>query len=130
MQPERVHHWLSTHSYWAQGIPFETVKTMIRHSYCVGAFQEENQVGFARLITDYATFAYLADVYVEEAHRGRGLSHAMLEKLMAAPFVPRLRKLFLATKDAHSLYARYGFSAPAHPERLMEITRHDCYLSK
>lgn len=129
MQARRVHGWLSKHSYWAQGIPLPTVETMILHSYCIGVFHEEIQVGFARLVTDYATFAYLADVYVEDAHRGRGLSISMLDALLSEPFIKGLRKLFLATMDAHKLYFRYGFQKVAMPERLMEISKKNCYPS-
>ncbi|MBS1615807.1 MAG: GNAT family N-acetyltransferase [Bacteroidetes bacterium] len=129
MQPQRVHEWLSKHSYWAQGIPLATVELMIKHSYCVGVFHLDEQVGFARFVTDFATFAYLADVYVEEAHRGRRLSISMLDALMAAHFVKGLRKLFLATLDAHELYARYGFQQASMPERLMEISKKNGYTS-
>ncbi len=127
MQPERIHRWLSEHSYWAKGIPFETVKTAIAHSFCIGVFADGVQVGFARFITDYAVFAYLADVYVEEEHRGRGLSKRLMNALMMQPFVAGLRGLKLGTHDAHGLYAQYGFKSPAHPERAMEIVHFNSY---
>jgi len=130
MQTKRIHRWLNEHSYWAKGIPLETVETSIRHSCCVGAFLKEEQIGFARLVTDYATFAYLADVYVEEAHRGLGLSHAMLHELMEAPFVKGLRKILLSTLDAQTLYLKHGFQVLKNPERVMEITRFHAYDSK
>ncbi len=127
MQPERIHGWLSEHSYWAKGIPFETVQTVIANSFCIGVFADDIQVGFARFVTDYAVFAYLADVYVEEAHRGRGLSKRLMDALMAQPFVAGLRGLKLGTLDAHGLYAQYGFKPLAHPERSMEIVHFNTY---
>ena len=127
MQPERIHSWLSTHSYWAKDIPFETLYTTMQHSFCVGVFHNGIQVGFARFVTDYAVFAYMADVYVEEAHRGLGLSKRMMETLMGQPWIKGLRRLMLATKDAYGLYAQYGFRPIAHPERLMEIVQRDGY---
>ena len=127
MQPVYVHRWLNECSHWARGIPYDTVATMIEHSFCAGAFADGVQIGFARLITDYSIFAYLADVYVEEAHRGLGLSKQMMEALLGAPFVQNLRRLFLATKDAHSLYERYGFAPLRYPERMMEIFHEDLY---
>ena len=128
MQPERIHRWLSEHAYWAKGIPIETVQTVIANSFCIGVFADGVQVGFARVVTDYAVFAYLADVYVEEAHRGRGLSKQMMEILMAQPWIAGLRRLMLATQDAHGLYAQHGFKALAHPERVMEIVQFQTYL--
>ncbi len=130
MQPDRIHHWLSRHSHWAQGIPYDTVAQMIAHSFCVGAFADGVQIGFGRLITDYSVIAYLADVYIEEPHRGQGLSKQMMDALLAAPFVAGLRRLFLATKDAHGLYARYGFGALRYPERMMEIFHIDLYTQQ
>jgi GNAT superfamily N-acetyltransferase len=130
MQAGRIHGWLAEHSYWAKDIPFQTVQTMIDHSFCVGVCYESRQVGFARFITDYAVFAYLADVYVEEAHRGIGLSKAMMGLLMTQPWVQSLRKLSLATMDAHSLYEQYGFRPLQNPGRMMEITRKDIYPQK
>jgi GNAT superfamily N-acetyltransferase len=127
MQVERIHHWLSQRSYWAKGIPFETVTTAVKHSFCIGTFHHDIQNGFARFITDYAVFAYLADVYVEEAHRGLGLSKAMMEVLMQEPWVKKLRRLLLATKDAHGLYAQFGFGPLEHPERMMGILQANPY---
>lgn len=100
---------------------------MIAHSACAGAFYKGEQIGFARFVTDYSVFAYLADVYVEEAHRGLGISKRMMEALMDMPWVPGLRRLLLATKDAHGLYAQYGFGPLRYSERMMEILRNDLY---
>ncbi len=122
-----VHHWLSTEAYWCKNIPFDVVKTAFDNSYCIGILKDGRQVGYARFITDYAVFAYLADVYVEEAHRGLGLSKKMMEVLMNLDWVKTLRRLTLATLDAHGLYEQFGFKQPALPERLMEITRPAIY---
>ena len=122
-----IHRYLSEESYWAQDIPFEAVKQSFDHSFVIGVLHGTVQVGYARLVTDYVTFGYLADVYVLEAHRGQGLSKKMMEVLMALPWVGSLRHLLLATADAHGLYAQFGFSAPARPERLMQIIRPNIY---
>lgn len=123
MQPERIHHWLSTESYWAKDIPTDIFHTSFDHSYTIGILKEGVQVGYARMVTDYATFAYLADVYVEDAHRGQSLAKKMIEILMAQEWTKKLRRLMLATLDAHGLYADFGFVQPAFPERYMEINR-------
>jgi RimJ/RimL family protein N-acetyltransferase/GNAT superfamily N-acetyltransferase len=123
MQPEVVHAWLSTKSYWLPGISFETVKTAFDNSFCIAVLHDGVQVGYARFVTDYVIFAYLADVHVDEAHRGKGLSKKMMETLLALDWVKKLRKLVLMTRDAHGLYAQYGYTAPAFPERYMEIAR-------
>lgn len=123
MQLERIHHWLSTRSYWAPGIPREVVQVAIDHSFVVGAFYEGAQIAFARCCTDYAVFAYLADVYVEEEHQGKGIGKRMMALIMSQPWMSGLRRLMLATRDAHSLYAGFGFTHVQHPERLMEIVR-------
>lgn len=127
MQLPRIHHWLHHRSYWAKGIPLETVQTMIANSFCIGVFGDGVQIGFARFVTDYAVFAYLADVYIEEEHRGQGLSKQMMEVLMSQPWIKALRRLALGTMDAHGLYKQFGFEPLEHPERLMEITRPDIY---
>lgn len=127
MQVERIHRWLSTKSHWAINIPYDTVKTFVEHSFCAGVFRDGIQIGFARFITDYSVFAYLADVYIEEEHRGKGLSKQLVELMMNEDWVKKLRRLFLATKDAHTLYARYGFGQLHYPERMMEIFKIDLY---
>lgn len=130
MDTEAIYTYLSTESYWAKGIPFVTVNNAIKNSFCVGIFKEEKQVGFARLVTDYATFAYLADVYILEAHRNKGLSKALMAHIMNLDWVAGLRRISLATKDAHELYRQFGFESPAKPETLMEITRPEIYQKK
>ncbi|MBI1213236.1 MAG: GNAT family N-acetyltransferase [Alphaproteobacteria bacterium] len=118
-----IHGFLST-SYWSPGIPREVVERAIANSLCFGVYaQDGGQVGFARLVTDRATFAYLADVFVLEEHRGKGVSKRLMEAIVAHPELQGLRRWTLATRDAHSLYARYGFTPIAKPDRMME--RHD-----
>lgn len=123
LQPEAVHRWLSEESYWSKGIPYEVVKASFDHSYTIGALFEGRQIAYARLVTDYATFAYLADVYVEAPHRGKGLSKELLQLLMGQDWVKGLRRIMLATLDAQPLYEQFGFVQPAFPERFMEISR-------
>lgn len=121
-----IHAFLST-SYWSPGVPLQVVEKAIAGSLCIGALHCGAQVGFARLVTDRATFAYLADVYVLPEHRGQGVSRAMLKALFAHPDVQGLRRMMLATRDAHALYAKFGFTPLAAPERFMELHRPDVY---
>ena len=123
---DAIHAFL-TESYWSPGISRDVVARAIAGSVCVGAFQGDAQVGFARLVTDKATFAYLADVYVLVEHRGQGLARAMLDALFADANLPGLRRIMLATRDAHELYAKYGFTPLGAPERFMELHRPDVY---
>jgi len=106
-------------SYWSPGIPLATVERAIANSLTIAVFHAGQQVAMARLVTDFATMAYLADVYVLEQHRGRGLSKAMLAYLHARPDLQGLRRWLLFTRDAHSLYARFGWTPLPHPERAM-----------
>lgn len=125
-----VHAYL-TRSYWAEGISLELVKKCIDGSLCVGVYHPDaGQVGFARVVTDRATFAYLCDVYVLENHRGRGLGKWLMEAVMAHPDLQGLRRFVLVTQDAHALYRPFGFTAPAFPERYMEIARPGLYLQR
>lgn len=130
MDIDSIHHFLSTQSYWAKGISFEIVKESLRNSFCIGTFYKNKQVGFARLITDYATFAYLADVYVIDAHRRKGISKMMIKHMMDQEWTNYLRRLLLATLDAHSLYSQFGYLPLKNPERFMEINRPDIYITK
>jgi GNAT superfamily N-acetyltransferase len=109
-------------SYWAKGIPREIVDRSIEGSLCFGLYEDGRQVGFARVITDLATFAYLADVYVLESHRGRGLATWLMESILGHPKLQGLRRWMLVTRDAHPLYRKVGFRDLAHPERIMEMT--------
>jgi GNAT superfamily N-acetyltransferase len=123
-----VHAYL-TRSYWAEGISLELVKRCVAGSLCFGVYHSSaGQVGFARVITDRASFAYLCDVYVLEDHRGRGLSKWMMEAVTAHPDLQGLRRFVLVTKDAHELYRPFGFTAPIQPDGYMEIARPGLYL--
>ena len=116
-----IHEFL-TASYWATGIPRDVVDRSIDGALCFGVFEDGRQVGFARVITDSATFAYLADVFVLESHRGRGLAAWLMECILAHPDLQGLRRWMLLTRDAHPLYRKRGFRDLAHPERVMEMT--------
>ncbi len=115
-----IHAFLSQ-IYWSPGISLHTVQTAIDNSVCFGALLGAEQVGFARVVTDKATFAYLADVYVLEAHRSVGLSRRMLEAVSQHPDLQGLRRMLLVTRDAHGLYAKFGFKPLAAPDRFMEL---------
>ncbi len=127
MDVQAIHSWLSTRSYWSNDIPFVTVKTAFENSFCIGALYNGEQIAYARLVTDYATFAYLADVYVKEEHRGVGISKKMMEMLFGMDWVKGLRRIMLATKGAQELYRKYEFTECKFPERIMELTRPDIY---
>ncbi|HXB01350.1 MAG TPA: GNAT family N-acetyltransferase [Opitutaceae bacterium] len=117
-------------SYWAQGIPLETVERSLKNSLCFGAYTEAcEQVGLARVISDFATFAWLADVYVLDAHRGHGLSKALMRAVVSHPRLQGLRRFQLVTRDAHNLYAQFGFTPLAHPARQMEKSVASPYLN-
>jgi GNAT superfamily N-acetyltransferase len=126
IDPVAAHAYL-TRSYWSPGIPLETVKEALANSLCVAVFHRGAQVAMARLVTDYATMAYLADVYVLEEHRRQGLSHAMLEWFNGHPKLRGLRRWILFTQDAQRLYAQHGWTAYPYPERLMVRDRPDIY---
>jgi GNAT superfamily N-acetyltransferase len=104
-----IHEWLSNESYWAKDIPFQTVMKALNHSLCFGLYFHKQQVGFARVVTDRATFAYLADVFILDAHRGKGLSKWMMETIHAHPELQGLRRWMLVTRDAHGLYENCGW---------------------
>ena len=114
-----IHGFLST-SYWSPNIARETVRRAIENSLCFGVYLGNQQVGFARVITDGATFAYLADVFVLEDYRGRGLSKRLMDAIVNHPHLQGLRRWMLSTRDAHRLYAQYGFTSLATPEKVME----------
>jgi GNAT superfamily N-acetyltransferase len=115
-----VHGYLSE-SYWARGIPLGLVKKSIENSLCFGVYDEGSgaQVGFARVISDYATFAYLADVFILEEYRGRGLSKWLMQCILDHPDLQLPRSFYLATRDAHGLYSQFGFAPVESPERYM-----------
>lgn len=122
-----IHAFLSGHSSWATGISYELVSKSIEHSLCFGGFLGDAQVAFARVISDYSTFANLVDVFVLPGHRGQGHGKALMDAVMAHPQLQGLRRFTLATGDAHELYARYGFTAPRFPASLMERYAPDVY---
>jgi GNAT superfamily N-acetyltransferase len=135
LQLDVVHGFLTT-SYWSAGIPRETVERAARHSLAFGVYETagdgeaggaERQVGYARVITDRTTFAYLADVFVLESHRGRGLARWLMEVILAHPELQGLRRWMLVTRDAHGLYERVGFAPPLNPQGIMVRLRPDPY---
>jgi GNAT superfamily N-acetyltransferase len=115
-----VHRFISEESYWGRGRPLEVVRRAVEHSLPFGIYRGAELVGFARVVTDYATFAWVADVFVVAAHRGRGLSKWLLEVMLAHPDLQGFRRWLLATKDAHGLYRQFGFQDLRRPERFME----------
>ena len=128
-----IHGFLANESYWAKGVPPATVKKAIKHSFCFGVYQGGRQVGFARVITDYATTAYVGDVFILEPFRGKGLGKRLIKTIVDHPRLDGLRLWFLGTKDAHGLYQRYGFrnvSESPIMERLMTILDPDVWTRK
>jgi len=127
-------HAFLTRAYWCEGIPLALIERAIAHSLCIALHAgadggHPGQVGFARVVTDRTTFAYLCDVYVLEDHRGQGLADWMVQSLLAHPDLQGLRRFMLFTRDAHPLYARHGFKPLATPDRGMEVVRPGIYLT-
>ena len=129
MDLDAIHAYL-TRSYWSEGISKELVSRAMAGSLCFGLFDGGRQVGFARVVTDRATYAYLCDVYVLEEYQGRGLGTWMTRELMTHSDLQGLRRWALVTRDAHGLYEKVGFAAPANPAGLMEIARPGMYLKR
>jgi GNAT superfamily N-acetyltransferase len=123
-----LHQYLST-TYWSQGLPLETLKKAIAGSLCFGAYIDNQQVGFARVITDRATFAYLCDVFVIDSYQGHGIGRQLMEQVIHHPDLQGLRRFVLVTRDAHGLYERFGFTPLIRPQGYMEILRPDIYRS-
>jgi N-acetylglutamate synthase-like GNAT family acetyltransferase len=123
-----VHHFLSIESYWAKGIPREIVARAVQHSICFSVLHEGALIGFARVTSDHATVAYVGDVFVLPAHRGRGIATWMMECISAHPDLQGLRRWMLATADAHGLYAKFGFTPMKAPARWMEKHDPDVYM--
>ena len=120
LQFSAIYHFLSVDSYWAQGRTLETIRTSIQHSLCFGIYLDGEQVGFARIVTDYATFAWLCDVFIREDQRGHGLGKWLVQTIVAHPELNTIKRMLLATRDAHELYRRYGdFEPLPNPERWM-----------
>lgn len=125
-----VHHYLCHDSYWANGIPLDIVMRSIDNSLCFGVYYEGKQAGFARVISDFATFAYLGDVFILPEHRGKGLSKWLMLVIMNHPELQGLRRFILTTKDAHGLYAQFGFIPYPQPGRLMGKNDPEIYKKK
>jgi GNAT superfamily N-acetyltransferase len=123
----KVIHGFLTGSYWAKGIPSEVVSRSMRNSLCFGVYKQGRQIGFARVISDFATFAYIADVFVLEAFRGQGLGKWMMEAITRHPQLQGLRRWTLATRDAHPLYAQFGFTPLNKPGNFMELLNPSVY---
>jgi GNAT superfamily N-acetyltransferase len=124
---ELIHKFLSEESYWAQGRTIDQTRTAIRNSLCFGVYLDDRQVGFARAVSDFATFAYVGDVFVLSEFRGRGISKLLMETIVSHPDLQGLRRWLLATRDAHGLYEQFEFSSLKFPERWMERTAPDAY---
>ncbi len=129
LQIEVIHNFLRT-AYWSKGIPIETIQIAIQNSHCFGVYKSNMQVGFARVITDEATFAYLSDVFIDTHHRGKGLSKELVSFILNYPRFQNLRRFCLMTQDAHTLYEKFGFKATETPQNFMEIKDNDVYLKK
>jgi GNAT superfamily N-acetyltransferase len=128
-----IHAFLANESYWAKGIPLGVVKRSIKNSFCFGVYQGDKQVGFARVITDYATTAYVGDVFILGPFRGKGLGKRLVKTIVEHPKLDGLRLWFLGTKDAHGLYRKYGFRNVAETpimERLMAMLDQDVWTRK
>jgi len=124
-----IHNFLKE-TYWAKNVPLEVVEKSIENSICFGVYFHDDQIGFARVVTDYSTCAYIADVFILNEFRGRGLSKWLMKVIMNYPELQNLKRWMLGTKDAHSLYSQFGFSSPQHPDWLMEISNLEIYNDK
>ncbi len=122
LDTEVIHSFLSG-SYWAKGRPLSIIKKSIENSLCFGVYLDNKQIGFARVVTDYATFAYIADVFILKEHRGKGISKKLVSAILDNPDLKTIRRWMLATKDAHNLYSKFGFRLLKNPERFMEIVK-------
>ncbi|MDP9954570.1 GNAT family N-acetyltransferase [Epilithonimonas hungarica] len=121
MDIETIHHYLSEESYWAKGVSREIVEKSIANSFCFGVFHQDLQVGFAKVITDFTTIAYLGDVFILDEFRGLGLSKLLMENIMNHPELQGLRRWILLTADAHELYKKFGWNNIKEPARWMEV---------
>lgn len=127
LQLDAIHEFLSTKAYWCLKIPKERVQTAIANSLCFGVYHKDKQIGFARIISDLATVAYLGDVYILEEYRGKGLSKWLVETIMAHPDLQGLRRWILLTGDAHGLYRQFGWTDIADPSKWMEVHNKNVY---
>lgn len=124
-----IHHFLSN-SYWSPGIPKKMVLKSIRNSLCFGIYYKNEQIGFARVITDFTSFGYLADVFVSEGYRGKGYSKLLMIAILKHPELQNFRRWMLATRDAHGLYRQFGFTEIPNPENFMQIHKPDIYRKR
>lgn len=124
---DAIHNFLSTKAYWSLNIPKEKVEVSIKNSLCFGLYENSKQIGFARVITDFSTIAYLGDVYILEEHRGKGLSKWLMETIMSFPELQGLRRWILLTGDAHKLYRKYGWTDLADSTNWMELHNKNVY---
>jgi GNAT superfamily N-acetyltransferase len=124
-----IHRFLSQRSYWATDVPMEVVDRSIEHSLCFGLYKMGRQIGFARAVTDLATFAWLADVFIADEERGSGYGKKLVAAIVAHPGLQGLRRVMLGTRDAHTLYEQFGFTGLKYPERFMEMIRQTSYKS-
>jgi GNAT superfamily N-acetyltransferase len=122
-----LYNYIGKESYWSTGMPREVLEKSVTNSLCFGVYFQGAQIGFARMITDKATFAYLADVFILEPHRGKGLSKRLMEFILAHPDLQGLRRMMLTTRDAHGLYTFYGFTPLRKPQNIMERHNPDVY---
>ena len=129
MDIDAIHAYL-TNSYWGKGISRDVVARAIQGSLCFGMFHNDDQIGFARMVTDKATFGYLADVYILPAHQSKGLGKKLVEAVLQHPELQGLRRIMLATKDAHSLYRSYGFTELSEPQRFMQKWNPNIYKTQ
>jgi GNAT superfamily N-acetyltransferase len=125
-----IHLFLAKQSKWARRIPRETFEKSVRNSLCFGLYQEDKQIGFSRVISDYATIAYLGDVFVLPEYRGRGLGEWLVKCIVSHPDLQHLRRWILVTEDAHGLYRKYGFTQLSQPESFMELHDPDVYRTE
>jgi GNAT superfamily N-acetyltransferase len=127
---EYIHNYLSNKSYWVPNIPIEVVKKSIDGSICFGVYEKQKQIGFARVVSDKATFAYLGDVFIDEDYRGKGLSKWLMEIIINYPDLQGLRRWMLGTLDAHTLYEKFGFKPLEEPKRFMHRHNPNIYTKK
>lgn len=128
LQFDVIHSYL-TRSYWSEGISLERMKKAMENSLNIGAYIDNSQVGYARLITDKATFAYLCDVFVLESHQGQGIGKSMMKFMLALPELQNIKRIMLATRDAHGLYAQFGFEGIKDTAKYMQIDRSGIFKS-
>lgn len=128
MDLDMIHDYLANRSYWAQNLPREVLLVSMEHSYCFGLFQQEKQIGFARVITDFVTFAYIADVFVIEEHRRKKLASWLISQIMQTPHLQKIRRWQLITSRTPDLYSPFGFKSLKSPDFHMEISHGNIYL--